>query len=351
MSDDVQKNQEDMNKEEEALSGDLWDALDSANSEEAEAAAEAAALDGKKENLKNKKAARADKFSSFCQHFFDFMSINFIYLIFNIPAMLVAFFFSLFFMPQISTMLVKENFTGFLIDSGLLDAATAATEAAASEIDQIYYVIIMIFALLLLGLGLICVGPFQAGFCQIFRNMYRKTGYSIFSDFKQGVKENWKQSLPTMLVSLAVTALLLYGIGYYIHHFGKVGVVLATILAIILVVFSIVQNIVYFMMVSVSLPLGKHYSNAIKLFLIEIFPCIGLAGLALVIFLFIPFLLYFVVTGIGSAIAIVLYLTFSFGFMQYLYSVLCGNMVAKYVAKKPEATESTQEKDTQENDD
>ena len=297
-----------------------------------------------------KKLTFIEKSVDLFSHAFDFMSVNVLFVVFNIPAMLVSFFYSLLFMPMILSLMEKSNFTDYIIKSGLIDGATAATANGIAQINQLYYVIILVFAMFFMGSGLICIGPFQAGFYQIFRNTYRKEKVSIFADFKQGMKGNAKQSLVAMLISLPIVALLLYGIGYYLHHFDKVGVGIATLLFILLMIFSVIQNLVYSMMVSIDLPLSKLYRNAFILMLVELFPVIGIILLEVVLLVLVPFILFFSVPSIGGAIAILLYLTFSFGFCQFLYGNLCGNMITKYVAKDKPVAPSVDDLDVSEDD-
>lgn len=69
---------------------------------------------------------------------------------------------------------------------------------------------------LLVNLPFITRGLADAGLCKITRNYAREKHAFVSHDFFKTVKKNWKQALPIGIINLAVTAVLIYNIFYYL---------------------------------------------------------------------------------------------------------------------------------------
>lgn len=271
-------------------------------------------------------------------HFLTLMSANLLFLIFNIPMMLVAFAYVLFFLPYINSTFVPANFVQFMIDSGVV-GNTSINDVGADAAYQLYYLVVLFCVMFLLGSTLLVIGPFQAGFSQIYRNLYRQEGVFLFTDFKDGMKNNWKQSLIASVISAVFTAVCLLSVGFYLNMGTKFGTAAGTFFVILFFVFVIIQNMVYTIIVSRELSLKNIYKNAFLFFLLKFGPCLGLVLLIIVLLIVIPALLMVTTTYFAYAVVVFYYLTFIFGVLQYTLSYFTGELMKEYMDPKDTASE------------
>lgn len=286
-------------------------------------------------------------FSSLWTHFLKIMSVNLMFVICNIPMLIFAAFFAFYFLPKINDVFDLNNFTAFMTSLGL-SGNESINDVGTDAVYQVYYLIILFCAMFLTGSGLLCIGPFQAGFSMIYRNMYRQDGVFLFSDFKEGVKKNWKQSLIASIISIVVTSLILMAIAFYHVNFGNVGTAITTFFVILFAVFVVIQNVVYSLIVSVDLPLTKIYRNAFLFFLLKPGPCLGLILAEFVALLAIPYLLLFTTVYFAYAIAVFYYLILIFAVTQYMMAYFAGEMIKTYII--PKNAENNTENNIEENE-
>ena len=84
-----------------------------------------------------------------------------------------------------------------------VEAGTQTAEAmTAMNADMIeYFKAVLAQTLLLLIPAIGVTGPFTAGLCYVTRNWARDEHSFVWSDYWQAVKENWKQALPTSIIT------------------------------------------------------------------------------------------------------------------------------------------------------
>ncbi|MCQ2532277.1 MAG: hypothetical protein MJ093_06190 [Saccharofermentans sp.] len=295
-------------------------------------------------------------FTSLGTYFLQIMSANALFFIFNLPMMFVAFMASVYFLPQLNPVMVPENFAKAMESVGLIgnDLNNAVGADAAY---QLYYIIVLILAMFLLGTLLFCIGPFQAGFSQIYRNIYRKEGVFFFHDFKEGLISNVKQSVIAMIISIVITFAIVLSIVFYGRMDSDIGNAIMVMFVFVFAVFILIQNMVYNMMVSVDLPLKDLYKNAFLFFLIKFVPCVGLLLVQLLMLVVIPILLFSSTAFFGYAMAILLYISFSFAFCHYMMAYFTGEMINTYIVPKlspvvdEESDEKVDDEDEDESDD
>ncbi len=271
-------------------------------------------------------------------HFFTITSVNFLFLVFNIPMMLVAFAFVLLFLPYINSVFVPADFVQFMADSGVV-GNQAINDVGTDAAYQIYYLIVVFCVMFLLGTTLIVIGPFQAGFTQIYRNLYRQEGAFVFSDFKEGMKNNWKQSLIASIVSIVVTALCLLATGFYLNLGTSWGTAIGTFFIILFFVFIIIQNMVYTMIVSREISLPKIYKNAVLFFLLKFGPCLGLILMLIVTLIVIPAMLLITTTYFAYALVVFYYIVMIFGVDQFAIAYFTGELIKEYIAPQVDEEE------------
>jgi len=265
-------------------------------------------------------------------HILKLMGMNMLFIIFNIPAMLIAYVYTLYFLPRINSTFELTNFVRFMLDNGVTGNSSLGNEITGEDAAyQFYFLFVLFCVMFFLCSLLICVGPFQAGFSQIFRNMRRQGSVFFFEDFKQGVKENWKQSTAACLISLVFTAIVLFAIGFYANLGSRVGIVLAVVFTFILASFMVIQNIVYQLMVSRQLSLKNLYKNAFLFYLLSFGPCLGIMAIMVLFYVVIPFMMIMTTTYLWLGIYVFLYMFFLVAWVQYLISFITGGIINKYM--------------------
>lgn len=272
-------------------------------------------------------------FASIGHHWLKLMSTNVLFVVFNIPMMLVAFAIVLIILPTLNEVFVPENFVAFFNSLGVTGNEAIANDVGASAAYQVYYLITLFCVMFLLGSSLVCVGPFQAGFSTIYRNIARGQGAFIWADFKDGIKNNWKQSLIAMFISLIVTVVCGVAVGFYSASMSKIGTGISMFFVFIFFSFVVIQNIVYQMIVSVDLPLSKIYKNACLFFFLKFGPWIGIWAVAMCLLLLVPFLLLFTTTYFAYAVTVFYYLTVVCSLVQYMFSFYTTELIGIYIGK------------------
>ena len=283
-------------------------------------------------------------FSSVGDNLTTLMGVNFLYAVFNIPMMLVAFAIVLILLPMANPVFVPDNFSAFMADAGVIAAE------GTDGLNRFYYMLMALCAMILMGTGLICLGPLQVGFSQVYRNIYRGGEVSLWGDFKEGVSKNWKQGLGAGFVSLIVTTVILGGLAYYSSGEGTVATIVSTLFAVLFFVFIAVQNIVYQQIVSIDLPLSKVYKNAYLFFMLRFGPFIGITGILVLTLMVIPFALIVTTTIFGYAFAVLLFLFVVIWLCQYMYAFVTGELINQYVANPAPAGEESSDEDSDDQD-
>ena len=214
------------------------------------------------------------------------------------------------------------------------DVFITITETDGSEVIsyQLLLLLVVFFVMALLSSLLICIGPFQAGFAQVYKGIRTNTSVSLFSDFKRGVKENWGKSLVAMLIGIVLTIVFMIAIVFYASLGSQSGIVVAMLFGILFFAFILIQNFVYNMMVATDLKLSKIYKNAILLVLLRFGPCLGLALLVIIFYFAVPFFLLMSASYLTLGIYLFLYSFVVISWMQYFMSYYTGKLIDKYVS-------------------
>lgn len=114
-------------------------------------------------------------------------------------------------------------------------------------------------------LPLVTVGLSNAGLTYITRNFAREKHAFIAGDFFDTIKKNWKQALPTGIINLVVTAILIFDLVFF--YFNQAGnqildyIFLAITLTIALV-FTFMKYYIYMIMITFKLNLKQIYKNS-----------------------------------------------------------------------------------------
>jgi len=271
-------------------------------------------------------------FMSGWNHLVRLMAVNALFLLFNIPAIAIAFLYGVIFLPGLVNAFDLSKFITVPNNVGVaLSAENTQLSFQLVSLLFVFFVVSMVASLL------ICVGPFQAGFAQVYKDIRNGTSVSLFSSFKTGLKENWKKSLGTMFIGMIFSAVIILAVDFYMNLGSDVGIVIATIFCVLYFAFILVQNFAYNLMVSTDLKLGKIYKNAILFILLRFGPCLTLGIVSALFYIVIPFVLLMSASYTTLGIFVFLYSFVVIAWVQYGMAFYTGQLIDRYVAADEEA--------------
>lgn len=234
----------------------------------------------------------------------------------------------MFFVSWIFPVFRPDALKDYIIGTGLVDESLVTDE----EVNNMYYLMCMICAFLFNGFLLIANGPFCSAVSYYFKNVLIGEN-SIKHDIKKGLKDNWKKSFGASFISLIVTMVLLFNIGYYQNGVGSASFAMAakSFFFCLLWFWSSMQLFIYPLIACVELSFKEVYKNA-AVMVVKNFPIALLVFVVqAVLFGFAPFLLVFTVGSIGYGITMLLYLLFSFGFVSYISMYVTWRAIQKII--------------------
>ena len=247
------------------------------------------------------------------------MAANAFFVIFNIPAFILSVILSVVFVPWIAP--------SFIDVYSYMDPVTGNDDA----VFELFFLLCIFSAFFLLESTLICIGPFQAGFAQNYKDIRNGTSFSFFSSFKAGLGNNWKNGLAAMLIGMIITPVFLLAAGFYLNLKTSIGTVIGAVFIVLLFAFILVQNFVYTLMVSTDLKLLKIYKNAIIFLLVRFVHCLGAALIVLLFYVVIPFILLMSASYLTLGIFMFLYSFIMISWVQYFLSFFTGKLIDRYV--------------------
>lgn len=176
----------------------------------------------------------------FMRRFWKFVTLNLIFLVVSIPAIVIAFRISVFAVSYLATL--------------------AKMEMTSEIITSLQFVGIMMTAIVLQLCG---SGPASAGMSYVLRKYVNDTHSWVLSDFFDNFKSNFKQSLGVYLIN--IVGLCIYGVCFVFYSYampGMAGMFLRTVITVVAVVFAMMQMYTYQLMVSFELKFKDIYRNA-----------------------------------------------------------------------------------------
>lgn len=116
----------------------------------------------------------------------------------------------------------------------------------------------------LFSLPILTMGLANAGLAKVARNFSREKHSFVASDFMQTIRDNWKQALPAGIINLAILAIDLWAVWFYLRmENGGVFAVIGLAVSVgFYVIFTFAKYYLYFMMVTFRLTLKQLYKNS-----------------------------------------------------------------------------------------
>ena len=269
------------------------------------------------------------------------------------------------FLPLMFVLMVMVNsLYAHLMDlSGLLNdpAAAEASRQMVQDSPQTIYTIL--FSSLVLAIPAIAItGPVQAGLAYVTRNWARDEHAFIWSDFKDAVRENWKQALGVSAITSVMPLVMLVCYQFYGNMASNsLFFVVPQMLTLVLgLVWMLALVFLYPMMVSYRMGFGTLLRNGLLLAvgrlpqaagvrLLMLIPAL-IAGLAA---FFTPYLMYTLMALcgyyllIGNALARFVYASLSNAvFDRFINAHIPGAQVNRGLAEEEEEEEDEPEQQT-----
>lgn len=250
--------------------------------------------------------------------FWKLMTVNLMYLVFNIPAIIIAFILSyflvIFFIP----------------------------ETAGYTSDDIWLLIMYSgfpTAMFFMAVPLITVGPAQAGLAYLMRCYSYERPTFTWSDFKDKMKENLKQGIVVCLINLFLLLFLLLDLYLYpkVSDGGILFSVANGLMIMVFILFLMASLYIYPMMVTYNLRIKDLYKNAVLFALARFVPNLVILVLCFLVILGPTLIFSLTSSGIVLAITYVLYLSLGFTLPGLITGFIVNPVMDKYMGRKEPA--------------
>lgn len=252
-------------------------------------------------------------FGVFTRKFWKLITLNFMFILFNLPAIIISYFLCTFlvmlFMPEAGNS--AEEFSLLVLYSG--------------------FPTVMFF----MAVPLITVGPAQAGLTYLLRCYSYEMPTFDWSDFKDKMKENLKQGIFASLINLFILLFLIMDLYLYPQVSGGNALfsVANGLMIMVFILFLMASLYIYPMMVTYRLRLRDIYKNAVLFALARFVP--NLAVLMLCFLLVIGPSLVFSATSSSIVLALiyVYYLALGFTLPGLVINFMINPAMDKYLNK------------------
>lgn len=234
---------------------------------------------------------------------------------------------------------LTDNFTeesvARLNESGIVDMDTMMDASAQVLLS-------MIMPTLLWAIPCIAItGPVQAGLAYVTRNWSRDEHAFIWSDFKDAVKENWKQGLGVSLITSLLPVILYVGWQFYGQQTesNMLFIVPQTLIVMLGVVWMLGVTFMYPMMVSYKVTFPQLIKNSIILAIGRLPQTVGVRLIMLV-----PSALCVVIFMMtGSLIALLVlvgyYFLMGFSLARFVYASYTNGVFDKLINSRMEGVQ------------
>lgn len=201
--------------------------------------------------------------------FWRLMTVNLMYLLFNIPAIIIL-------------LVVAAYLTEIILPS------PAGGVKNPEIITYLYMQLGLPAAFFLLAIPVICVGPAQAGMTYLLRCFSYEIPTFTWSDFKDKMKENLKQGTVICLINLFITVFFI--VDFYIYsqlnvESNMVLTIASVMLLMMFIIFLMMNFYLYPMMVTYELKVKDLYKNSFLFAIAKFGPNLGVLLLCLVLIL------------------------------------------------------------------
>ncbi len=241
--------------------------------------------------------------------FWHLIRINFLYVLCNIPALVLALYVS-------SAYLQKVH----IDNAGLND----------------FYIRIFLAAIMIF-LSVVTIGPVQAGFTYVLRNYSREEHAFIWWDFKDNFIKNFKQGMIITGIDIVVMYILGIALNFYLSTPGILATAASAFVFLSIIVYCIMHLYLYPMLVTVQLSIKNLYKNAFILSLLRLLPNI----LFVILNILIAYAAFY-----NPIIGIVLFLLITPSITGLMNNFFVNPTIKKYVVDTTQIATEDEEEDS-----
>ena len=246
---------------------------------------------------------------------------------------------------QLQFQAYMEN--GALTESFTEESVNRLAQAGITDMDTMNKVSFDIIRvelnkmLLLLIPCILITGPVQAGLAYVTRNWSRDEHAFIWSDFKDAVKENWKQGLGVSAITSLLPIILYVGYQFYGQQAqtNVIFMVPQMLLVMICVVWALSLVFMYPMMVTYKVSFGQLIKNSMVMAIGRLPQTVGIRLLMLVPAMIAGVVFFFT----GSLIALLVlgayYILFGFAFFRFVAASYTNGVFDKFINSHMEGVE------------
>ncbi|MBR3743205.1 MAG: DUF624 domain-containing protein [Clostridia bacterium] len=268
-----------------------------------------------------------------------------------------------------NVLMIRGQYDAY-VANGDIGELTEEQISLLSTMDLDQWMVDMAFSLLstfcLWAIPCIAItGPVQAGLAYVTRNWSRDEHAFIWADFKDAVKENWKQGLGVSAITSVLPIIMYVGYQFYGQQAqtSLFFMVPQMLILMVGVVWALSLTFLYPMMVSYRVSFGQLIKNSVVMAIGRLPQTVGIrlimllpTIICLVIFMFTGSLITLLVLAIyyvliGFAMARFVYASFTNGvFDRFINSHMEGVEINRGLAKEEDLDEEEEEENTQETD-
>lgn len=255
-------------------------------------------------------------FDIFLRRFWKFISINMIYIIASVPAIIISFF-------------IADYFVRFI-----LSIAGLAENEEFLRMVPLFAVLLSVVILQATGSG-----PASVGHTAVIRKYVKDTHAWIWNDFIGSFKQNFRQGIAVYVINIVVFFMIAFGYLFYRYFMsGIISVALSSFTLILGVIFYIMQKYVYVLLSGFHLKIRHVYKNAFILTVVGLkWNLFSVAVIGSMLYGMVN--LY--ISSTGAAFAVIM--CFYFTLVNFTQTFITNNVVKKYLEEPALEKEQTQE--------
>ncbi len=258
-------------------------------------------------------------FDIFFRRFWKIVTLNLIYILFSVPAIIIAWFMSTYAVSWLAAI-----------------AGIDLTQEMVNGLSLLSAFVTVIF-LLLTGSG-----PASAGMTYVLRKYVNDTHSWVWSDFIDNFKSNFRQGMAVYVINVLVSVLCTVSVVFYSYAMqGVMAVALRTIMLLFAAMFVMCQMYTYQLMVSFELKLKDIYKNSFILLMARL-PWNILAAAVTVLLIYAVSSISMSVPIAGIAVIGTLFYTV----ITFTQIFMTNNIIKKYVLE-PATTAQTVEAESE----
>lgn len=261
--------------------------------------------------------------------FWNFIKVNMMFFVFNLPAVILGMLAMLFLFPNI------------------LPDAMSDPEILLNDT-----ILKFILLTIMMCLPMVTVGPAQAGFTYIMRNYSREEHAFLWGDFKDTAIKNMKQSLIVGTINFLATFLMLFSIRAYYALITQaqipqiVGLIGISVMGVMFLLFACMSMYIYPVMITFDLSIKNLYKNSFIFAVIKFLPNIGI----LLLCAFIVLLSFGMIIPFNPIIGFVPYIFLTYSLIGFITNFYAYPKLKKYMISRIEDEEDEEEDDDDEDE-